>query len=157
MEKSHSGLRIGRAGHRRQASEEKYDYFVKLILTGDACVGKSNVLVRYVKQTFEYTTPTIGVEFDARVHNLKNGKRAKVQMWDTSGSERYRSITIGHYRCALGAVIVYDVTSEESFKNLDYWLKQVRENADENCLILVLPNKVDLLSERPEKRQVEKK
>tara|TARA_B110000285_G_scaffold206450_1_gene245024 strand:- start:282 stop:527 length:246 start_codon:yes stop_codon:yes gene_type:complete len=76
------------------------------------------------------------------------------QIWDTSGSERYRSIVVGHYRAAVGAVLVFDLTERESFDSLNHWLKELRENCDEHCLIALVANKVDLIQEDEELRQV---
>jgi hypothetical protein len=95
-----------------------------VILAGDAGVGKSNFLLRYVKGIYDNVPSTIGVEFAYKVHYLKNQTKVKAQIWDTckneifdttAGSEKYRSITTGHYRFALGAVLVYDITNRESF------------------------------------------
>lgn len=71
-----------------------------------------------------------------------------------AGSEKYRSITTGHYRFALGAVLVYDVTSAESFKNCRYWVDSIRCYADENVVIALVGNKSDLATLAPHKRQV---
>lgn len=102
-------------------------------------MGKSNYLLRYVRGIFENAPATIGVEFAYKVSYLKNGTKVKSQIWDTcktnaivfkilnlAGSEKYRSITTGHYRFALGAVLVYDVTNAESFKSCRYWVDQIR-------------------------------
>ena len=74
------------------------------------------------------------------------------QIWDTSGSERYRSIVVGHYRAAVGAVLVFDLTDRESFDSLAHWLKELRENCDEHCLIALVANKIDLINEDPSVR-----
>lgn len=91
-------------------------------------MGKSNILRRYVKNEF---TPeldaTIGAEFAEKDIILDNGKRVKMQLWDTSGSEKYDAITTTHYRGAVGAILVYDVTDLESFTNLSKWLERVNQ------------------------------
>lgn len=71
-----------------------------------------------------------------------------------AGSEKYRAITTGHYRNAVGALLVYDITSEESFFNLSYWLENLREYADEHVVIALIPNKYDIMFRRPEEREV---
>jgi GTPase SAR1 family protein len=73
-----------------------------------------------------------------------------------AGSEKYRAITTGHYRNAVGAILVYDITSEESFMNLSYWLESIREAADEHVVIALMPNKCDIMFKRPEDREVMK-
>ncbi len=75
---------------------------------------------------------------------------------DLAGCERYRAITTGHYRRAEGALLVYDVTNKESFQNLGYWLKELREQADPNLVIALVGNKVDVLFTEPGKREVHK-
>lgn len=78
----------------------------------------------------------------------------KAMIWDTSGSERYRAITVGHYRDALGAILVFDVTDQSSFHNLDYWLEELRKYVSPKCVIVLMPNKVDLVKDSEDKRQV---
>lgn len=75
-------------------------------------------------------------------------------IWDTSGSERYRAITVGHYREAVGAILVCDVTDLSSFNNLDYWLEELRTAVDDDCVIAIMPNKVDIVVKDPKLRQV---
>jgi len=87
---------------------------------------------------------------------LRDGTRVRLQLWDTAGSEKYRSITTGHYRKALGALLVYDISNEESFYNLGSWLDELRENADENVVIMLVANKCDIMFSRPEDREVMK-
>ena len=76
------------------------------------------------------------------------------QIWDTSGSERYRSVVVGHYRAAVGALLVYDLTDRDSFEQLDHWLKELRDNCNEHCQVVLVANKVDLVNEDPNERQV---
>ena len=119
--------------------------------------GKSNILQRYHKNVFTRISPTIGSEFLTKKivlpplpgdSSMSEPTVIKAQIWDTSGSERYRSITTGHYRSAVGAVLVMDITERESFDNLDYWLGQLRQNASEQCQICLMANKCDRASER---------
>lgn len=137
----------------------------KIILLGDAGVGKTNLLAYFaagndvrkddsgVAETFkEGRKPTIGVEFGSKTITHPDGTRIRAQIWDTAGQERYRAITSAHYRRASGALLVYDVSSRKSFENArDTWLKDLRENADEDlgilsCIMLV-GNKTDLEDE----------
>ena len=76
------------------------------------------------------------------------------QIWDTSGSERYRSVVVGHYRAAVGALLVYDMTDRDTFEQLDHWLKELRDNCSEHCQIALVANKEDLVLEDPMSRQV---
>lgn len=105
--------------------------------------GNSNInnwifAFRYHKGIFTRISPTIGVEFLTKKIVLQNGSIVKAQIWDTSGSERYRSITTGHYRSAVGALLVFDLTDRESFDQLSYWLNCLREHADENLVVALV-------------------
>ena len=91
---------------------ESYDLLFKLILIGDSAVGKSNILLKYLKNEFDQNSrATVGVEFGTK-NVLINGKKVKIQIWDTAGQERYRSITSAYYKGAKGAFIVYDITKK---------------------------------------------
>ncbi|TNM89985.1 hypothetical protein fugu_004219 [Takifugu bimaculatus] len=99
-----------------------YDYLFKLLIIGDSGVGKSSLLLRFADNTFSgsYIT-TIGVDFKIRTVEI-NGEKVKLQIWDTAGQERFRTITSTYYRGTHGVIVVYDVTSAESFVNLsDAW------------------------------------
>lgn len=72
------------------------------------------------------------------------GRTIKAQIWDTAGQERYRAITSAYYRGALGALLVYDVTKPTTFENVSRWLKELRDHADANIVIMLIGNKTDL-------------
>ncbi|WMV12349.1 hypothetical protein MTR67_005734 [Solanum verrucosum] len=72
------------------------------------------------------------------------GRTVKAQIWDTAGQERYRAITSAYYRGALGALLVYDVTKPTTFENVSRWLKELRDHADSNIVIMLIGNKTDL-------------
>ena len=95
-----------------------HDHLFKLLIIGDSGVGKSSLLVRFADNTFSgnYIT-TIGVDFKIRTIEI-NGERVKLQIWDTAGQERFRTITSTYYRGTHGVIVVYDVTSGDSFANV---------------------------------------
>ena len=97
-------------------------------------------MIRYHKGIFTRISPTIGVEFLTKKIILENGIVVKAQIWDTSGSERDRSITTGHYRSAVGALLVFDLSDRETFDQLPYWLNCLREHADENLVVALVGN-----------------
>lgn len=139
----------------QQRHEEHYDFLYKLVLVGDMNVGKTFLLSRYIKGTVPATTgPTIGVEFATKTVTLENGGTVKAQIWDTAGQERYRAITTAHYRRAVGALLVYDITQEKTFKNVQKWLEELREHADPDIVIMLVGNKLDLVQEQPEARAI---
>eukprot|EP01056_Protomagalhaensia_sp_Gyna25_P005025 Protomagalhaensia_sp_Gyna_25__5024@NODE_559_length_3124_cov_119_624311_g434_i0_p2_GENE_NODE_559_length_3124_cov_119_624311_g434_i0NODE_559_length_3124_cov_119_624311_g434_i0_p2_ORF_typecomplete_len214_score24_45Ras/PF00071_22/5_9e65Roc/PF08477_13/1_3e29Arf/PF00025_21/5e19GTP_EFTU/PF00009_27/1_4e07SRPRB/PF09439_10/2_2e06MMR_HSR1/PF01926_23/1_7e06RsgA_GTPase/PF03193_16/0_019RsgA_GTPase/PF03193_16/0_21Gtr1_RagA/PF04670_12/6_8e06FeoB_N/PF02421_18/5e05AAA_22/PF13401_6/0_0019AAA_22/PF13401_6/2_5e03Sep len=124
--------------------DEHYDYLYKIVLIGDSGVGKSNLLSRFTRDEFNLESKsTIGVEFATKSVNTE-GKVIKAQIWDTAGQERYRAITSVYYRGALGALLVYDISKRQSFTNVDRWLRELRDHADQNIVILLVGNKSDL-------------
>ena len=128
--------------------EEEYSLIFKMILIGDSGVGKTNILSRYVNNTFlETTKSTVGVELGTKVEEINN-KKIKVQIWDTAGQERYKSITKTYYKGAKGAFIVYDITKKDSFKNIDKWIQDLKEFGDADAVILLVGNKCDLEDKR---------
>ncbi|EYU35014.1 hypothetical protein ABFS82_02G077200 [Erythranthe guttata] len=124
--------------------DEEYDYLFKVVLIGDSGVGKSNLLSRFTRNEFCLESKsTIGVEFATRTLQV-DGRTVKAQIWDTAGQERYRAITSAYYRGALGALLVYDVTKPTTFDNVTRWLKELRDHADANIVIMLIGNKTDL-------------
>lgn len=124
--------------------EEEYDYLFKIVLIGDSGVGKSNLLSRFTRNEFCLESKsTIGVEFATRSIQV-DGKTLKAQIWDTAGQERYRAITSAYYRGAVGALLVYDITKHITYENVERWLKELRDHADSNIVIMLVGNKSDL-------------
>ncbi|KAJ6575842.1 P-loop containing nucleoside triphosphate hydrolase protein [Mycena sp. CBHHK59/15] len=133
-----------------------WHYVLKFIITGDAAVGKSSLLVRLTDQRFlANPDPTLGVEFGSKLISLPPLPPApadepptivKLQCWDTAGTESFRSITRSYYRGAAGCLLVYDVTSRRSFENIRGWLADLHIGG----------NKVDLCDDGadPARRQV---
>ncbi|KAG2019612.1 rab GTPase [Coprinopsis cinerea AmutBmut pab1-1] len=123
-----------------------WHYVLKFIITGDAAVGKSSLLIRLTDQRFlANPDPTLGVEFGSKLITIpEEEKVVKLQCWDTAGTESFRAITRSYYRGAAGCLLVYDVTSRKSFLNARNWLKDVREHADPNLTCILVGNKVDL-------------
>ncbi|KVI06998.1 ras-related protein Rab2BV-like [Cynara cardunculus var. scolymus] len=124
--------------------DHEYDYLFKIVLIGDSGVGKSNILSRFTRNEFCLESKsTIGVEFATRTLQVE-GKTVKAQIWDTAGQERYRAITSAYYRGAVGALLVYDITKRQSFENVLRWLRELRDHADSNIVIMLAGNKSDL-------------
>jgi len=127
-----------------QRPDDDYDFLFKIVLIGDSGVGKSNLLSRFTRNEFSLESKsTIGVEFATRSIQV-DAKTIKAQIWDTAGQERYRAITNAYYRGAVGALLVYDITKTASFENVSRWLKELRDHADSNIVVMLVGNKSDL-------------
>ncbi|KAJ3286575.1 Ras- protein Rab-11B [Borealophlyctis nickersoniae] len=126
------------------SKDDEYDYLFKVVLIGDSGVGKSNLLGRFTRNEFNLESKsTIGVEFATRSIQV-DGKTIKAQIWDTAGQERYRAITSAYYRGAMGALLVYDIAKHSTYENVNRWLKELRDHADANIVIMLVGNKSDL-------------
>lgn len=127
---------------------ETYDYLFKFIIIGDAAAGKSCLLYRFTDNKFKGdSTHTIGVEFGSKVIDAGD-KSLKLQIWDTAGQERFRSVTRSYYRGAAGCILVYDITSRESYNHLSTWLNDARALATSELAIVLVGNKIDLQEDR---------
>ena len=119
-------------------------------------VGKSSLMSQYIKKEFpESPLPTIAIEFATKIIKIKEGGYVKAQIWDTAGQEKYKSITSHHYRKAVGALLVYDVTRRITFENCIKWYNELRNYTDKNCIICLVGNKSDILDNNPNKREVD--
>ncbi|KAI1002706.1 hypothetical protein K3495_g5497 [Podosphaera aphanis] len=136
----------GMAGNQELGS--MYDYLAKIILLGPSGSGKSCLLHRFVKNEWRVlSSHTIGVEFASKIIKVGTGtrrKRIKFQLWDTAGTERFRSVSRSYYRGAAGALLVYDIASYHTFASLPSFLNDARPLASPNLTILLVGNKVDL-------------
>lgn len=119
-----------------------------MVLIGDSGVGKSNLLSRFTRNEFNLESKTtIGVEFATKSIQV-DGKTIKAQIWDTAGQERYRAITSAYYRGAVGALLVYDISKHVTFENVERWLKELRDHAEPNIVVMLVGNKSDLRHRR---------
>lgn len=134
-------------------TEEPSQTVYKIVLIGDSGVGKSNILWRFTSDKFAVESKaTLGVEFASKT--VKVGSRSIIaQIWDTAGQERYRSITKAYYKEAVAALIVYDITKQGSFKNVDKWLKELHDHAECDMAVGMLGNKCDLIKVRAVKTE----
>ncbi|XP_065841777.1 ras-related protein Rab-27B-like [Oscarella lobularis] len=129
----------------RRSTAGDYDYLIKLLVLGDSGVGKTSFLVRFVDDQFSNRyLSTVGIDFkEKRV--TKNRKKLRLQLWDTAGQERFRSLATAFFRNAMGFVVMFDVTNEQSFLNTRSWLQQLRTHAyTEDPVTILVGNKTDL-------------
>ena len=127
---------------------EQEDYKIKIIVVGDSGVGKTNLINRFASDKFDTNSKaTIGVEFVYKTLKI-NKEVIKVEVWDTAGQERYRAITSSYYKGAKGAIIVYDITNEDSFNNVESWMNEVIKKGKTDMQFLLVGNKKDLINDR---------
>ena len=128
----------------------------KILLIGDVDVGKTSILTRYFNNNFsEVTESTIGIEFKTKSFKRDN-LNIKLQIWDTSGQERFKSITQNYFRDADGLLYVFDVTNENSFKSIENWLKMSNDNNNKDFIKILIGNKTDLEGRSITKEEMEK-
>ena len=124
-------------------SEQEPQIVFKLLLLGDSSVGKTSILLKYISNKFdESNISTTGVDYMEKIIDY-NKFKITLQIWDTSGEEKFRSITKNFYRNADGLLVVFDLTKKESFSHVQSWINEAKENNDKLKLILI-GNKLDL-------------
>ncbi|CAD8207182.1 unnamed protein product [Paramecium octaurelia] len=129
-------------------SNSDYHFLFKVLLIGNSGVGKSCMLMRYSENQFTNNFyNTIGVDFKTKTvaigeHNVK------LQIWDTAGQDRFRTITCSYYRGAQGIIIVYDITDRESFENVKTWIAEIDKYASESVNRMLVGNKADITERR---------
>ena len=124
------------------------DITIKLLLIGNAYVGKTLIVQKFLDNTFSKTTmTTIGVDLQYKVLDI-NGKKVKYLIWDTAGEDRMKTMTYAYYRGCHVVLIVYDVTSKKSFENVATWVECVDKFAKSNVLRILVGNKTDLEDKR---------
>ncbi|KAL2078248.1 hypothetical protein ACEWY4_025933 [Coilia grayii] len=120
----------------------------KLVLLGETAVGKSSVVLRFVKGQFqEFQEATIGAAFLTQTVCLDD-TTIKFEIWDTAGQERYHSLAPMYYRGAQAAIVVFDITSADSFTRAQSWVKELQKQANPNIVIALAGNKADLANKR---------
>ena len=121
-----------------------YDLLAKVLIIGDSGVGKTCLLLRFCENSFTTThLATIGIDFKMKTIEV-DGKRVKVQIWDTAGQDRFKTITQTYYRGAMGIILAYAVNDRESFQNIENWMKQIKEHASEDVCKIIVGNKSDM-------------
>jgi len=117
-------------------------------MIGDSGVGKSCLLLRFSDDSFTTSfITTIGIDFKIKTVEI-DGKRVKLQIWDTAGQERFRTITTAYYRGAMGILLVYDITDEQSFLNIRNWIRNIEQHASDSVQKILIGNKCDMTDDR---------
>ncbi|KRZ75175.1 Ras-related protein Rab-3, partial [Trichinella papuae] len=129
-------------------SDQNFDYMFKILIIGNSSVGKTSFLFRYCDDSFTSAfVSTVGIDFKVKTV-FRGDKRVKLQIWDTAGQERYRTITTAYYRGAMGFILMYDITNEESFNSVQDWCTQIKTYSWDNAQVVLVGNKCDMEDER---------
>ena len=134
---------------RKSRSTKDYDYFIRAVLVGNSAVGKSSLMLRFSDDDFkESYTNTIGVDFRFRTI-MVDGARVKIQIWDTAGQEKFRTLNSTYYRGSDAVIMVYDITNERSFREIgEYWVPEIKNYVDDISTFMIIGNKCDLVDQR---------
>ncbi|KAF5909254.1 GTP-binding protein Rab-3D-like, partial [Clarias magur] len=132
----------------KDAADQNFDFMFKLLIIGNSSVGKTSFLFRYADDSFTSAfVSTVGIDFKVKTV-YRNEKRIKLQIWDTAGQERYRTITTAYYRGAMGFLLMYDITNQESFYAVQDWATQIKTYSWDNAQVILVGNKCDLEDDR---------
>ena len=128
--------------------EQKTCYNGNIILLGSSNVGKSNMMNQFLRGKFEEAYfATIGINCLNKLF-IFDGKKVKINYYDTAGQERYNSINLTLLRKADGVILVYDITSQESFRKIDFWIQELHNKNRDSKVLMLVGNKTDLDNER---------
>ncbi|KAF8560736.1 hypothetical protein P879_04114 [Paragonimus westermani] len=123
---------------------DQFNYLFKFLIIGSSGTGKTCIMRRYTERRFiPNMLHTVGAEFGSKIINA-DGTAVKMQIWDTAGQERFRSMARSYYHDAVGALLVYDITNRDSFNSLSLWLKDARQLASPEIVVVLVGNKLDL-------------
>jgi small GTP-binding protein len=130
------------------------EYVIKILTLGDSGVGKTSIIQKFVNDKFNQNMlSTIGVDFQSKEIIINNTK-IKLKIWDTTGQERFKTLTSQYYNGADGALLIFDVTSKLSFERINFWINELKEKKKLNELgLLLIGNKIDLNEKRNVKKE----
>uniref|UniRef100_A0A1A9ZE49 Ras-related protein Rab-21 n=1 Tax=Glossina pallidipes TaxID=7398 RepID=A0A1A9ZE49_GLOPL len=124
-------------------------YNFKVVLLGEGCVGKTSIVLRYVEDKFNpQHISTLQASFLTKKVNLDNGAKVQLNIWDTAGQERFHALGPIYYRGSHGAILVYDITDEDSFQKVKNWVKELKRMLGSDIVLTIAGNKTDLENER---------
>ncbi len=123
---------------------QNYDYLIKLLVIGNSGVGKTNMLLKFCENNFMTShLTTIGIDF--KIKTITIGKeKIRLQIWDTAGQQKFKTITQTYYRGAMGIVLTYAINDRESFQDIENWVKQIKMHASDNVTKVLVGNKSDM-------------
>jgi small GTP-binding protein len=122
-------------------SQEKLGF--RVVAVGDASVGKTSIINRFLRDSFDTDEPsTIGALYDSFIQDC-NGASVEIQLWDTAGQEQYRALGPVYFRGSDAAIVVFDLSNRESFRNVDEWVTSFRDVCTETSVVVIVGNKSD--------------
>ena len=123
---------------------DDFDIKLKIMVLGESMVGKTSLITRYTNDKFggRYLC-TVGIDFQKKKIE-KNGKRVLLQIWDTAGQERFRNVTKNYFHTSQGFILAYDINNKESFEKVQYWIEEIKANAEEKIKCILIGTKYDL-------------
>lgn len=149
QEKKEVQNEIPKANQSPLFNTKKNTYNFKIIVIGDIAVGKTSIIERYISNKFsEDYKSSISCDFKKKRIDIDGENDANLQVWDTQGEERFMSVTKQYYNDSHGAILVYDLTQKDTFIKMSQWLKDIKNNAPKDIVIMIVGNKSDLVNER---------
>ena len=131
----------------------KCEYKFKIMILGETMVGKTSFITRYISDKFgEKYLCTIGIDFREK-HVERNNKLIKLQIWDTAGQERYRNVAKSYFQASHGFIIAYDINNIESFKQVKFWVEQIKSISEESTKCILIGTKCDLNGRKVEESE----
>ena len=123
---------------------DDFDIKLKIMVLGESMVGKTSLITRYTNDKFggRYLC-TVGIDFQKKKIE-KNGKRVLLQIWDTAGQERFRNVTKNYFQASQGFILAYDINNKDSFEKVQYWIEEIKLNAEEKIKCVLIGTKSDL-------------
>ena len=123
---------------------DDFDIKLKIMVLGESMVGKTSLIKRYTDDKFggRYLC-TVGIDYQKKKIE-KNGKKILLQIWDTAGQERFRNVTKNYFHTSQGFILAYDINNKESFEKVQYWIEEIKANAEEKIKCILIGTKYDL-------------
>ncbi|KAM7348417.1 RAS oncogene family member Rab21 [Cochliomyia hominivorax] len=130
-------------------SQQPTQYNFKVVLLGEGCVGKTSIVLRYVEDKFNpQHISTLQASFLTKKVTLENGNKVQLNIWDTAGQERFHALGPIYYRGSHGAILVYDITDQDSFQKVKNWVKELKRMLGSEIILAITGNKTDLEDQR---------
>ncbi|XP_065365567.1 ras-related protein Rab-21 [Calliphora vicina] len=130
-------------------SQQPTQYNFKVVLLGEGCVGKTSIVLRYVEDKFNpQHISTLQASFLTKKVTLDNGSKVQLNIWDTAGQERFHALGPIYYRGSHGAILVYDITDQDSFQKVKNWVKELKRMLGSEIILAIAGNKIDLEEQR---------